>query len=208
MRKGWLLLILPCLLLLIVIDRPRLLSGSARSGDTLQLTEIAFDSWSTEIRTTRYNSEGDLEYILQAARQVHFLDETTQLEKPELRLYQASGEDWNIRAESGRIHPVTDNQPEGQSREQQAGSGTGIDMIELIDNVELFQNDIFGNSMMLTTSFLTMDPQRETLETDRPVLLTGDRIEQSAVGMHADLGSNTVTFFSQVRGRYEPSGAE
>ncbi len=199
MHKGWFFLIVPCLLLVILIDRPNILQSGNRSIDEV-ITEIAFDSWSTEISTILFNAEGEIEYKMQASRQVHFLNNTTLLEDPNLTLYQVAGGQWTVTAKSGRIQPISEN--------TETSSISAIERIELIDNVELFQTDNFGNRMVLSTAFLTLDPKLETLSTDHPVQFQSSTIEQTAIGMHADLNQNTVTFLSQIRGRYDATAPE
>lgn len=196
MNKIWYLLIVPCLLLLLVLDRPSLLPQSNQGTDMQDRTEVDFDSWSTGINSILFDATGQIEYTLQADRQVHFLNDMTELDKPFIRLYQPTGESWNILASSGRILP------EQEDREL-TGTETNIARIELIDDVELYQTDDFGNRTVLRTAYLSVDPGLETLTTDLPVHLSSRFIEQTAVGMHADLIQNTVTFSSQVRGIYD-----
>ena len=199
MHKGWFLLIVPALLLVILVDRPNILQSGNRAVDNV-ITEIDFDSWSTEISTILFNTEGEIEYKMQASRQVHFLNNITLLDDPNLSLYQVAGGQWNVTAKSGRIQPI--------SGSAETSSISAIERIELVDNVELFQTDDFGNRMVLSTSFLTLDPLLRTLNTDQPVQFRSSTVEQSAVGMHADLNRNTVTFLSQIRGRYDATAPE
>ena len=199
MHKGWFFLIIPSLLLVILIDRPNILQSGNRSTDDI-ITAIDFDSWSTQISTILFNAEGEIEYKMQASRQVHFLNNTTLLENPSLNLYQVAGGQWTVTATSGRIQPL--------SEDTETSSISAIERIELIDNVELFQTDDFGNRMVLSTAFLTLDPELETLSTDQPVQFKSSTIEQTAIGMHADLNQNTVTFLSQIRGRYDATAPE
>ncbi len=196
MNKIWYLLIVPSLLLLLILDRPSLLPQSNQSSGMLDRAEVDFDSWSTGINSILFDVNGQIEYTLQAARQVHFLDDTTELDRPFLRIYQPTGESWNILASSGRILPELENR-------ELSGNSTNISRIDLIDDVELYQTDDFGNRTVLRTAFLSVDPALETLTTDLPVHLSSKFIEQTAVGMHADLIQNTVTFSSQVRGIYD-----
>ncbi len=199
MHKGWFFLIIPALILVILVDRPNILQSGNRAIDEV-MTEIDFDSWSTEIITVLFNVEGEIEYKMQASRQVHFLNNTTLLENPNLSLYQVAGGQWNVTAKSGRIQPI--------SGSTETSSISAIERIELIDDVELFQTDDFGNRMVLSTAFLTLDPELETLSTSHPVRFQSSTIEQTAIGMHADLTRNTVTFLSQIRGRYDASAPE
>jgi lipopolysaccharide export system protein LptC len=73
-----------------------------------------------------YNASGQIEYTLDAAEQVHYLDNTTLLQSPFVRLYRTSGVLWNIVASSGRIHA--------------AENGDAIQRLDLQDGVELFSD--------------------------------------------------------------------
>jgi LPS export ABC transporter protein LptC len=106
-----------------------------------------------------------------------------------VRFYQGSGARWNIIARSGKILAA---QEDGR-----------IDQLDLSDEVELFQIDELGNRITLSTSFLSLFPNSETMSTDREVTMTTNNLRQTAIGMTADLQQDTLTFLSQVKGRYE-----
>lgn len=150
---------------------------------------ITYDAYSNGVTTVLYDIDGKIEYTLEAAEQIHYLDNTTHLTNPYVRLYQGSGVRWNIVARSGRILA--------------AEQSDRIERLDLSDEVELFQNDDAGNTMTLATSFLSLFPNTETMQTDREVLMTTNTLRQTAIGMHADLQQDTLTFLTQVKGRYE-----
>jgi LPS export ABC transporter protein LptC len=106
-----------------------------------------------------------------------------------VRLYRSSGVLWNIVASSGRIHA--------------AENGDAIQRLDLQDGVELFQIDEFGRRMSLTTEFLSVFPDTQSMSTDREVTMNTDSLQQTATGMRADLQQDQLTFLGQVRGRYE-----
>jgi len=155
---------------------------------------ITYDAYSNGVTTVLYDIDGNIEYTLEAEEQIHYLDSTTQLKNPYIRLYQGSGAHWNIVARSGRILA--------------AEQSDRIDQLDLSDEVELFQNDDTGNTMTLSTSFLSVFPNTETMQTDREVLMTTNTLRQTAVGMHADLQQDTLTFLTQVKGRYEVESSQ
>lgn len=155
---------------------------------------ITYDAFSSGISTVLYDIEGNIEYTLEAQEQIHYLDNTTHLSNPYVRLYQGSGARWNIVARSGRIFA--------------ADQSDRINRLDLSDEVELFQNDDAGNTMTLSTSFLSLFPNTETMQTDREVLMTTNTLRQTAIGMHADLQQDTLTFLTQVKGRYEVQSSQ
>ena len=157
-------------------------------------TVITYDAYSNGVNTVLYDIDGNIEYTLEATEQIHYLDNTTQLTNPNVHLYQGSDARWNIIARSGRILA--------------AEQSDRIDQLDLSDNVELFRNDAAGNTMTLATSFLSLFPSTETMQTDREVLMTTNNLRQTATGMHADLQQDTLTFLTQVKGRYEVQSSQ
>lgn len=155
---------------------------------------ITYDAYSNGVTTVLYDIDGSIEYTLEAEEQIHYLDNSTALTNPYVRLYQGSGARWNIVARSGRILA--------------AEQSDRIDRLDLSDEVELTQNDDAGNTMTLSTSFLSLFPNTETMQTDREVLMTTNTLRQTAIGMHADLRQDTLTFLTQVKGRYEVQSSQ
>ena len=155
---------------------------------------ITYDAYSNGVTTVLYDIDGNIEYTLEAEEQIHYLDNSTQLTNPYVSLYQGSGARWNIVARSGRILA--------------AEQSDRIDQLDLSDEVEIYQNDDAGNAMTLSTSFLSLFPNTETMQTDREVLMTTNTLRQTAIGMHADLRQDTLTFLTQVKGRYEVQSSQ
>jgi lipopolysaccharide export system protein LptC len=153
------------------------------------LAPLQYDAYATGVTSVLYNADGQIEYTLDASEQVHYLDNTTQLQSPLVRLYRSSGVLWNIVASSGRIHA--------------AENGDAIQRLDLQDGVELFQIDEFGRRMSLTTEFLSVFLDTQSMSTDREVTMNTDSLQQTATGMRADLQQDQLTFLGQVRGRYE-----
>lgn len=160
-------------------------SSSAPDTDV----EITYDGYSKEISSVLYNPDGTIDYTLTATDQTHFLDNSTFLANPFVRLYQDAGPRWNIVARSGRILG--------------AAESDDIERLDLSDAVELYQIDETGNRMMLVTEFVSIYPRTKTMNTDQEVTMTTNTLTQTALGMRADLTQDRLTFLSQVRGRYE-----
>lgn len=151
--------------------------------------EINYDAYSRGITSVLYNPDGSIDYTLTATDQTHFLDDTTVLTNPFVRLYRDAGARWNIVARSGRILG--------------AAESDDIERLDLSEEVELYQIDETGNRMMLGTEFLSVYPRTRTMDTDQEVTMTTNTLTQTALGMRADLNQDTLTFLAQVRGRYE-----
>ena len=155
------------------------------------LKVLDYNAYSEKINTVLYDSNGVINYTLRAESQTHFIDDSTELEKPFIRLFQEGESRWNIVANSGRI--LADlNEDKLENR-----------MIELTGDVEVFSLDEFGNRIVMSTDFLEVDPQNETLQTDRPVTLVTSNLQQSSIGMFADLKIDEFVFHRDIRGHYE-----
>ena len=155
------------------------------------LKVLDYNVYSEKINTVLYDSNGVINYTLRAESQTHFIDDSTELEKPFIRLFQEGESRWNIVANSGRI--LADlNEDNLENR-----------MIELTGDVEVFSLDEFGNRTIMSTDFLEIDPQNETLQTNRPVTLVTSNLQQSSIGMFADLKIDEFVFHRDIRGHYE-----
>ena len=155
------------------------------------LKVLDYNAYSEKINTVLYDSNGVINYTLRAESQTHFIDDSTELEKPFIRLFQEGESRWNIVANSGRI--LADlNEDNLENR-----------MIELTGDVEVFSLDEFGNRTIMSTDFLEIDPQNETLQTNRPVTLVTSSLQQSSIGMFADLKIDEFVFHRDIRGLYE-----
>jgi lipopolysaccharide export system protein LptC len=166
-------------------------SVSVDSAETTSLTLLDYNAYSEGINTVLYNPAGDINYTLRAESQTHYNDDHTELEKPFIRLFQEGQSRWNIVANSGRISAdLTEDEIENRT-------------IELSGNVEVFSLDEFGNRTVMSTEFLELDPQNETLETDQAVTLVTSTLQQSSIGMFANLKIDEIVFHRDIRGYYE-----
>lgn len=152
---------------------------------------LNFNAYSEGINTILYDAAGQIDYTLQAERQVHYNNDTTELEKPFIRLYENGDTRWNIVADSGRI-----SSPE-------TGSDSVADEIELSGDVQVYSLDALGNRTLMSTEFLTLNPESETLQTDQAVSVVTESLEQSSIGMIANLKLEQITFLTEIKGRYE-----
>ena len=165
-------------------------SISNLSDTEIESTSLDFDAYSEGINTVIFDSEGKISYTLQALKQVHYNDDTTEFEKPFIRLFQDGNSRWNIVANSGRILP------------DQTGGDSSRQTIELSGNVEAYSLGEFGNRTVMSTEKMIVDPHLETLETDLPVTFVTKYLQQSSIGMFADLKIDEIIFYADNRGSY------
>ena len=154
-------------------------------------SSLEFNAYSEGINTILYDTQGNINYTLQADRQVHYNDDSTEFEKPFIRLYQDGDSHWSIAANSGRI-PAVETTADG-----------ALEKIELLGDVQVYSLDDFGNRTLMSTEFLTLNTQAEILETDQPVSVVTSALQLSSIGMIAKLRTNEITFLREIRGRYE-----
>ena len=152
---------------------------------------LEYDAISDGINSVLYDESGAIRYTLQASRQYHFKDQTSELQEPYIRLFREGESHWNIVAERGYIQPK-----DGNSNLQE---GT----IELSGAVEIYSLDSFGNRTVLSTELLTIDPTEETMQTDQPVALQTTNIQHRAIGMLVQLDRDEILFIRNGEGRYE-----
>ena len=156
-----------------------------------ELQPLDYNAYSEGINTVLYDIDGKINYTLQAARQTHYNDDTMGFDNPLIKLYESGDSRWNIVANSGKISAL------------EAESGTSIQIIELAGNVEVHSLDSFGNRMLLSTEYLTLDHQLEILETNDAVTVVTDSLQQSSIGMIGKLKLDEFTFLRDIRGSYE-----
>ena len=156
-----------------------------------RITNLDFNAYSEGINTILYDAEGNINYTLQAERQVHYNDDSTELERPFIRVHQNRDSRWNIVANSGRI----------------LASKTTADgifkRIELNGDVQVYSLDELGNRTVMSTEFLTLNTKLEILETDQEVSIITSALQQSSIGMVAKLRTDEINFLREIRGRYD-----
>ena len=164
---------------------------NSNGGDNL--ITLDYKAYSEGINTVLYDSTGRVNYTLRAENQIHFDDDHSELAKPFIRLFQEDGSRWNIIANSGRISAdLVNNDLDGRT-------------IELTGNVEVFSLDEFGNRTKMSTEFLQVNPKNETLQTDQAIMLITSNLQQSSIGMFADLKIDEIIFHQNIRGYYGES---
>jgi len=171
-----------------------LLTGSEESvipepdGLTGQLPlQAQYEGFGRGISSVIYAKDGMQAYTLNAREQRQFPDQLTELDLPQLQMFDGLSERWNISAASGRIR---------------ASSGGDILLLDLEDNVEVLHQPSVDNLIRLSTASMTIEPPTQTLYTNAPVEVVGNGIYLTANGMFADLTSNLLNFNSDIQGRY------
>ena len=172
--------------------------GGRRTNDPQLLENSEFppreiEAYSEGINSILYDENGSISYTLRADNQIHYRDGDTKIENPLIRLFQDEIPRWNIIANEGLVLPIlTDTSSEPKEKK-----------LTLSGNVEILGLDKFGNRMFISTELLEIDPINETLKTDRKVNYESNNINQSSIGMFANLNEDEISFEKNVRGFYE-----
>ena len=146
------------------------------------------DYFLNDFTATTMGPQGRPEYRLSAVRMEHYPDtDTAELTQPRIVLYESGEENWHARADSGRVGP-------------------GGELVYLSGDVEILQPSEAGKpSRMLVTDYVRIYPQRDYVETDAPVTLTGPQTRIQGVGMRAYLEQERLELLSDVSGTHAPT---
>ena len=139
-----------------------------------------------------YNAFGALQYQLKSDSITHYPhNDNTLLQQPILTNFSDNGQVTVSKSENGKLLP-------------------GGKDIELWDNVVVIQSSSLSKQktnvqkVRMDTDFITISPDEEIADTDRPVLITSETGETRANGMTAWYQQGKIQLKSRVRGVYEP----
>ncbi len=79
----------------------------------------------------------------------------------------------------------------------------GGDHVELIDSVRINRTDEKNRTTIITSSRMTVFPQKQYAETAQPVRIDGLGGVTTGTGMKAYLKESRMNLLSNVRGQYE-----
>ncbi len=127
------------------------------------------DFYATGTRTVKYQPDGQRQYVLTAERVEHILaTEVSLLTSPDLLLYRGTPQPWHVSSVRGEVSP------DGSE-------------VELIDQVRVERTDAKGRTTLLTTSRMTVFPDREYAQTRQAVRIAAANGVTTATGMEAYL---------------------
>lgn len=135
---------------------------------------------------TKMGAGGKPEYMLSAARMLHYPDnDSTDIVAPRLLQQHDQAAPILIRADHGRI-----------SRDGEEASFFG--------NVVVVREAGFGRSeLRVQTEYLQIVPDRDLARTDQPVIITEGRSRLAGVGMEFNNKTRQFSLLSQVRGSFD-----
>lgn len=149
------------------------------------LEESAIDFYATNVRTIQFQPDGTRNYEMTAEKVEHLkASDVSLLTRPNLRSYRGLAPPWHVTSERGEVGP------EGEE-------------VELIDNVRVQRTDTQGRETIITSSRMTVLPDKEYAETSQPVRIVAANGVTTATGMKAYLNEGRMLLLSNVRGQHE-----
>jgi lipopolysaccharide export system protein LptC len=106
------------------------------------------------------------------------------LTRPDLLAYRGTELPWHVRSERGEVSP-------------------GGEQVELIDDVVVERTDAKGRPTVVTTSRMTVWPEKDYAETRQAVRIDAANGVTTANGMKAYLDDGRMLLLSNVRGQHE-----
>ncbi|TVS17140.1 MAG: LPS export ABC transporter periplasmic protein LptC [Gammaproteobacteria bacterium] len=145
---------------------------------------------------TQFRLDGSLQYRLHAVRIAHFPGmEQTVLTEPRLLLDQGAAAPWELSSLRGRIIGGSGGLLETGSRTERM-ERTGAERVELEDDVRIHRQRSPERFIDLTTSALTLFPEHEYAETNRPVIISTEAGRTTAASLRADLATGRILLAS------------
>ena len=150
-----------------------------------KIDETAIDYYATNAHSVQYLPDGKLQYDMTSDKVEHLkATEVTLLTNPDLNMFRGTEFPWHVQSEHGEVNP----------------DGT---QVELIDSVRITRFDEKNRRTLITTTRMTVFPQRQYAQTEQPVRIDGAGGVTTGKGMKAYLKESRIHLLSNVRGQYE-----
>ena len=147
--------------------------------------ESPIDFYVINARTVQYQPDGKRNYQLTAEKMEHLkASDISLLTRPDLKSYRGTELPWHVTSERGEVGPAGEE-------------------VELIDNVRIARTDAEGRPTIITTTRMTVLPEKDYAETRQPVRIVAANGVTTATGMKAYLNEGRMLLLSNVRGQHE-----
>ena len=147
--------------------------------------EHAIDYYAINAHSLQYLPDGKLQYEMTSDKVEHLkASEVTLLTNPDLQMYRGTTFPWHVQSERGEVNP----------------DGTEV---ELIDSVRVARTDERNRELIITSSRMTVFPQKQYAQTEQAVRIDGAGGVTTAKGMKAYFKDGRMDLLSNVRGQYE-----
>ncbi len=155
-------------------------------GDMLPASVHEPDYYIEDMVRNTLDETGTLKNVLYADLVTHYPDDdSTELSRPHMEIYNANSQPWYVVAETGWI-------------------SSGSEVVLLHGEVEIWRQDEAGRrEFEVLTSELRVLPQEQYAETDDPATITSKTTVTKTIGMRANLAHDRLELLQQVRSRHE-----
>lgn len=145
----------------------------------------AIDFYVLNAHSVQFQEDGKLRYEMTADKLEHLkASDVTLVQKPDLQLYRGTELPWHVQSERGEVAP--------QGSE-----------VELIDKVRIARTDAKGRPIVITSSRMTVFPDKEYAQTQQAVRIEAANGVTTAQGMKAYMNDGRINLLSNVRGQHE-----
>ena len=129
---------------------------------------------------------GEVRNVLYADLVLHYPDDdSTELTRPRLEIYNGRDDPWYVIAESGWI-------------------SSGNEVVLLHGEVEIWRtNDAGERTFEILTSELRVLPNEKYAETDDPATITSPTTVTTTIGMRANFAHDRLELLERVRSRHD-----
>lgn len=150
-----------------------------------QVDESAIDYYAINAHSMQFLPDGKLQYEMTADKVEHLkASEVTLVTTPDLHMYRGTQYPWHVQSVRAEVNP------DGSE-------------VELIDNVRIARTDEKQRDTIITSSRMTVFPQKQYAQTEQAVRIDGAGGTTTGKGMKAYLKESKIDLLSNVRGQYE-----
>ena len=150
-----------------------------------QVDESAIDYYAINAHSVQYLPDGKLQYEMTADKVEHVkASEVTLVTTPDLHMYRGTQYPWHVQSVRAEVNP------DGSE-------------VELIDQVRIARTDEKQRDTVITSSRMTVFPQKQYAQTEQAVRIDGAGGTTTGKGMKAYLKDGRMNLLSNVRGQYE-----
>ncbi|AIZ31751.1 LPS export ABC transporter periplasmic protein LptC [Pseudomonas parafulva] len=150
-----------------------------------QVDESAIDYYAINAHSVQFLPDGKLQYEMTADKVEHLkASEITLVTTPDMHIFRGTAYPWHVQSVRAEVNP------DGSE-------------VELIDNVRIARTDEKQRDTLITSSRMTVFPQKQYAQTDQAVRIDGAGGTTTGVGMKAYLEDGRMDLLSNVRGQYE-----
>ncbi len=159
--------------------------------EATQNSPVSFQSQANGIRSTFYDSFGNIIYRIAATKQTQLNDIEIEMTLPEIEIYNSGIATWEITASKANLE-----------RHKDFLLNKGAANIKFSGGVILKEVTKTATALTVTTEELYFDSLKKTAFTNLEANMTGYQISHTTKGLFADLEKSELEFLSKNRGEH------